>query len=122
VALTPGKIDHNVVRSASRRGFGRLLEGGIAIFEYQAALLHAKTMVVDGTWATIGSTNFDNRSFAVNDELNLAVYDTPLAGRIAKSFEEDLAHATRVTYESWKNRGLKAKLLEVFVFPLESQL
>ena len=52
VALTPGKIDHNIVRSASRRGFGRLLKGGVEIFEYRAALLHAKTMVVDGAWAT----------------------------------------------------------------------
>jgi cardiolipin synthase A/B len=77
---------------------------------------------VDGTWATIGSTNFDNRSFAVNDELNLVVYDLPLAVRLAKSFQDDLAHASRVTYVSWKNRGLKAKLLEVSVIPLESQL
>ena len=61
----------------------------------------------------IGRTNFDNRSFAVNDELNLVVYDIPLAGRLAKSFEDDLAHASRVTYESWENRGLKAKLLQL---------
>jgi cardiolipin synthase len=122
VALTPGKIDHNIVRSASRRGFGRLLAGGIEIFEYRAALLHAKTMVVDGTWATIGSTNFDNRSLAVNDELNLVVYDAPLAAQLVRSFTSDLGHAARVTYEGWSERGLRAKLLELFVIPLESQL
>ena len=122
VALTPGKIDHNIVRSASRRGFGRLLQGGIEIFEYQAALLHAKTMVVDRAWATVGSTNFDNRSFAVNDELNLVVYGAPVALRLAKSFEDDLTHASRVTYESWEARGFTAKLLEVLVIPFESQL
>jgi cardiolipin synthase len=122
VALTPGKIDHNIVRSASRRGFGRLLQGGIEIFEYRAALLHAKTMVVDRTWATVGSTNFDNRSFAFNDELNLALYDAPLADTLARSFEHDLSHAARITYESWKKRGLKAKLLELFVTPITSQL
>ncbi len=122
VALTPGKIDHNVVRAASRRGFGRLLLSGIEIFEYQAALLHAKTMVVDGVWATIGSTNFDNRSFALNDELNVVLYDRAVVERLAAAFEADLAHARRVTYDAWQNRGLKTKLLERLVVPLESQL
>jgi cardiolipin synthase A/B len=122
VALTPGKIDHNIVRSASRRGFGRLLKGGIEIHEYQAALLHAKTMVVDGVWATIGSTNFDNRSFAVNDELNVVLYDRSVVERLATAFEADLGHARPVTYEAWQNRGLRAKLLEIFVLPIESQL
>ena len=122
VALTPGKIDYNVVRAASRRGFGRLLLGGIEIFEYQAALLHAKTMVVDGVWATVGSTNFDNRSFALNDELNVVLYDRGVVERLVTAFEADLAHSRRVTYEAWQNRGLKTKLLERLVVPLESQL
>ena len=122
VALTPGKIDHNVVRAASRRGFGRLLLGGIEIFEYQAALLHAKTMVVDGVWATVGSTNFDNRSFALNDELNVVLYDRAVVERLAAAFEADLGHARRVTYDAWQDRGLKTKLLERLVVPLESQL
>jgi cardiolipin synthase len=122
VALTPGKIDHNVVRAASRRGFGRLLQGGIEIFEYQAALLHAKTMVIDGVWATVGSTNFDNRSFVLNDELNVVLYDRPVVQRLVTAFEADLAHSQRVTYEAWQNRGLKTKLLERLVVPLESQL
>jgi cardiolipin synthase len=122
IALTPGKIDHNIVRAASRRDFGRLLTGGIEIYEYQAALLHAKTIVVDGVWAAIGSTNFDNRSFALNDELDLVVYDRRVAGRLEKIFHEDLAHSKKVDYESWKNRGLKTKLLELFVIPLQDQL
>ncbi|HEY7519095.1 MAG TPA: phospholipase D-like domain-containing protein [Methylomirabilota bacterium] len=122
VALTPGKIDHNVVRAASRRGFGRLLQGGIEIFEYQAALLHAKTMVIDGVWATVGSTNFDNRSFVLNDELNVVLYDRPVVQRLVTAFEADLAHSQRVTYEAWQNRGLKTKILERLVVPLESQL
>ena len=122
VALTPGKIDHNIVRSASRRGFGRLLQGGIEIYEYQAALLHAKTMVVDGVWATVGSTNFDNRSFALNDELNVVLYDRAVVERLAAAFEADLGHARRVTHQAWQDRGLRAKLLELFVLPIESQL
>jgi cardiolipin synthase A/B len=122
VALTPGKIDHNVVRAASRRGFGRLLMAGIEIYEYQAALLHAKTMVVDGVWATVGSTNFDNRSFALNDELNVVLYDRAVVERMVTAFEADLANSRRVTYEAWQNRGLRTKLLERLVLPIESQL
>ena len=122
VALTPGTIDHNVVRAASRRGFGRLLMGGIEIYEYQAALLHAKTMVVDGVWATVGSTNFDNRSFALNDELNVVLYDRAVVERMVAAFEADLANSRRVTYEAWQNRGLRTKLLERLVLPIESQL
>jgi cardiolipin synthase len=122
VALTPGKIDHNVVRAASRHGFGRLLLAGIEIFEYQAALLHAKTMVVDGVWATVGSTNFDNRSFALNDELNVVLYDRAVVARLVAAFEADVANARRITYEAWQNRGLRTKLLERLVLPIESQL
>ena len=120
--ITPGKIDHNVVRSASRRGFGDLLRAGIQIYEYQAALLHSKTMVIDGVWATLGSTNFDRRSFALNDELNLVLYDRAVVGRLVDVFQKDLSRSQRVTYEAWANRGLRAKLLEIFVIPLESQL
>jgi cardiolipin synthase A/B len=121
-ALTPGKIDHNLVRSASRRGFGRLLQAGIEIYEYQAALLHSKTMVVDGAWATVGSTNFDNRSFGLNEELNVALYDRAVVRRLVSIFEQDLALATRVTYDSWRGRGLRARLFEIFVAPIQSQL
>jgi cardiolipin synthase len=122
VVLTPGKIDHNIVRLASRRDFGRMLRGGIEIFEYQAGLLHAKTMVVDGVWATIGSTNLDNRSLALNDELNLVVYDRGLAARLDTVFQDDLAHARRVDYDSWKKRGFTRKLLELFAIPIRDQL
>src|SRR5262249_41379603 len=102
--LTPGKIDHNLVREASRRHFGPLLERGIEIDEDQAAAPHAKTMVVDGQWATVGSTNFDNRSFALNGELTIALYDPPLALQLSGVFEEDLARAHRLTLEAWQHR------------------
>lgn len=72
IVLTPGKIDWMLVYRASRRGFGPLLLGGIEIYEYQPALLHAKTMVVDGVWAMVGTTNLDNRSFALNAEIILS--------------------------------------------------
>jgi cardiolipin synthase len=99
-----------------------MLLGGIEIHEYQAALLHAKTLVVDGAWATIGSTNLDNRSFALNDELNVAVYDAAVARRLAGVFEDDLRYARRVDYQEWKDRPLTAKLMEWLVIPIRDHL
>ena len=122
VALLPGEIDHSVVRQASRREFGRLLEAGIEIYEYRAGLLHSKTMVIDGVWATVGSTNFDNRSFALNEELNVAVYNRDLAQRLEQVFTEDLAHSRRVELAQWQRRGLRARILEWMALPLWPQL
>jgi cardiolipin synthase len=99
-----------------------MLLGGIQIFEYMAALMHAKTMVVDGVWATIGSTNFDNRSFALNEELNLTVYDASIARRLEAIFREDLKHARKITYEEWRSRSVFERLWEVFAFPVKEQL
>ena len=120
--LVPGKIDHKITYRASRRYYGQMLLGGIDIFEYMPALLHSKTMVVDGIWATIGSTNFDNRSFALNEELNLTLYDPSLARSLEKTFAEDLKHSRKITYEEWESRSLKEKFFELFTFPVEEQL
>jgi cardiolipin synthase len=122
IALVPGRIDHTLVREASRRGFGRFFDAGIEIYEYQAALLHAKTMVIDGVMSTIGSTNLDNRSFALNEELNVTVYNREIGRRMAQIFESDLQRSRRVTREAWKNRGFKARVLELFTIPIRSQL
>jgi cardiolipin synthase len=122
VVLVPGKIDFKITYRASRRHYGRMLLGGIEIFEYSPALLHSKTMVVDGVWATIGSTNFDNRSFALNEELNLALYDKSVAQHLEQIFAEDLKHSRKITYEEWDARGMKEKIWELFAFPVEEQL
>src|SRR5919106_3292279 len=122
IVLVPGKIDFKITYRASRRHYGRMLLGGIEIFEYSPALLHSKTMVVDGIWATIGSTNFDNRSFALNEELNLALYDKNVAHNLEQIFAEDLKHSRKITYEEWDARGIKEKLWELFAFPVEEQL
>ena len=116
--LVPGAIDHNIVRQASRRQFGDMLRAGIDIHEYRPALLHSKTLVIDGVWATIGSTNLDNRSFALNDELNLILYSRQVAQQLERIFVDDLAHSRQVTYEQWKDRGFTAKILEVLALPL----
>jgi cardiolipin synthase len=122
IILVPGMIDHNLVRQASRRKFGRLLKAGIEIWEYQPALLHAKTMVVDGVWATVGSTNLDNRSFALNDELNLVVYSPSVARHLEDVFRDDLGRARRLEYRSWSRRGPVTRLLELLTIPLQNQL
>jgi cardiolipin synthase A/B len=120
--LVPGAIDHNIVRQASRRQFGDMLKAGIEIYEYLPALLHSKTMVIDGVWATIGSTNLDNRSFALNDELNLILYSRPVAQQLERIFAADVALSRAVTYDAWRKRGLTAKILEVMALPVRDLL
>jgi cardiolipin synthase len=122
VVLGPGKIDWMLVYRASRRGFGELLAGGVEIHEYQAGLLHAKTMVVDGVWALIGTTNLDNRSFALNEEINLVAYDSETAARLQQAFLEDLKYAKKLDYETWDARPFKEKLFELFTIPINDQL
>jgi cardiolipin synthase len=120
--LLPGKIDNNVVRQASRRELGGLLKEGIRIYEYQAGLLHSKTMVVDGIWSTVGSTNLDNRSFALNEELNIAVYSPEVARRFERIFADDLRHSRELDYIRWSQRSVKDRLLELLALPLWHQL
>ena len=79
-------------------------------------------MVIDGVWTTIGSTNLDNRSFAVNDELNLIAYSAPVAQRMEQIFKDDVALSRAVTFEDWKRRGVFAKLLELLALPIRDQL
>jgi cardiolipin synthase len=122
IVLVPGKIDHKITYRASRSSYGRMLLGGIQIYEYMPALMHAKTMVVDGVWATIGSTNFDNRSFALNEELNLTVYDGGVAERLHKIFHDDLRYSKKITYEDWQARGFKEKFFELFAYPIRDLL
>src|SRR4030095_1373448 len=122
IVLVPGKIVHHSISRASRSNYGRMLLGGIQIFEYMAALMHAKTMVIDGVWATVGSTNFDNRSFALNEELNLTVYDAGLARRLEAAFEQDLSYSRKITYEEWSSRGVGERIFEVCSFHIKDYL
>ncbi len=122
VVLLPGAIDNNIVRQASRSQFGTLLEAGIEIYEYQAGLLHAKTMTVDGIWATIGSTNLDTRSFALNDEVNAVVYHDEVVGQLERILVDDLRYSRKVELAAWRGRGFVDRLLEVLSLPVRSQL
>ena len=122
VVLLPGAIDNNIVRHASRSKFGQLMQAGIEIHEYQAGLLHAKTMIVDGIWATIGSTNMDSRSFSLNDELNLVVYSVEVAAELEKIFADDLTYSRKIDYERWGRRGPIDRLLEMLSLPIRREL
>lgn len=122
VLLLPGATDHNLVRQASRSELGRLLQAGVKVYEYRAALLHAKTMVIDSIWATVGSTNLDRRSFELNEELNLVVYNPDIARRLEGVFEADLRGSREVTYEAWKNRGILSRFLEALSLPFRDQM
>jgi cardiolipin synthase A/B len=120
--LLPGEIDSQLTYSTSRSHYGPLLLGGVHIYEYKASLLHAKTIVVDGVWSTIGSTNFDNRSFALNQEINLTVYNSAIAHRLEQIFQGDLKYSQRVSYEQWQSRSLYERVIEMFAFPIREQL
>jgi len=111
--ITPGEhIDTEVVRRASRARWGELLEAGIEIYEYQPTMFHCKIMVVDGFLVSTGSTNFDNRSFRLNDEANLNIYDARFAEEMTREFNQDLDRSRRITLEQWQQRPLQEKLFE----------
>ena len=121
--IVPGKhIDTHVVRRAGRSRWGPLLEAGVEIYEYEPTMFHCKVMIVDDRWTTVGSTNFDNRSFRLNDEANLNVLDPDFARGQSEVFERDKARSRRITFEQWKNRPWTEKLKERLAALLRAQL
>jgi cardiolipin synthase len=103
--IVPGAYtDVPVVRHASRFYYGGMLRRGVRIFEYQPTMMHAKTMVVDGVWSTIGSSNFDDRSFRLNDEVNVNIYDENIASQMEQIFFEDLARSEEISRKRWLKR------------------
>jgi cardiolipin synthase A/B len=121
--LVPGRhIDQKTVRRASRALWGPLLEAGVAIYEYQPTMYHVKVAVVDEIWTSVGSTNFDNRSFRLNDEANLNVFDTGFAEGQARVFEEDKQRARRITLEEWRRRPWQERAIERLAALLRLQL
>ena len=121
--ITPGEhTDTEIVKAASRATWGGLLQAGAQIHQYQPTMYHCKVMVVDQRMVSVGSTNFDNRSFRLNDEANLNVYDSAFAARMTATFEDDLKHSRQVTYADWLNRPWTEKLSERLASVLHSQL
>ena len=121
--IVPGKhIDSDTVRLASKAHWGELLLAGVEIHEYQPTMMHNKLLVVDGLMTSVGSTNFDIRSFRLNDEASLNVYDAEFAARMTEVFEADLKPTVLYTHQMWKDRPLREKLAEKFILPIKSQL
>jgi cardiolipin synthase len=120
--IVPGKYtDQRLVRLASRRMYRELLKGRIRLYEYRPAMTHVKALTVDETWAVIGTTNVDNRSFEHNDEVNVAFRETALTGRLRRDFEADLAACDEITLEQWGRRPALEKLVEPVCWILERQ-
>jgi len=121
--IVPGKnTDSDAARHASKDGWGPLLKSGIEIYEYDPTMFHNKLLIVDRQMVSVGSTNFDLRSFRLNDEASLNVYDAGFAAHMTEVFERDLKPTTRYTYETWEKRPLKEKFMEKVVLPIKSQL
>jgi cardiolipin synthase len=113
--MVPGKqIDVPMVRQASRKHYGPMLEAGVKIYEYQPTMLHSKTLVVDGLFSTIGSINFDVRSMSTNAEESLSFYDRTFAESMEAMFQRDLTLCQEVTFDAWKSRGSSARVTETF--------
>jgi len=122
IILPGAKTDAPMVRHASRARWGPLLRAGVRIYEYNPTMYHCKMMIVDDVWVSVGSANFDNRSFRLNDEANLNIYSADFAADQIRMFEQDKSMAHEVSYDEWKGRGMVNKMLEILLSPLRSQL
>src|SRR5438046_6708092 len=110
--LLPGKWNnHPIARLASRRRYGVLLGRGVRIFECQAGMIHAKALILDGKWSVLGSTNFDNRSFVLNDEVNVALLDPALSSLLQADFATDIGNSRAVSLDEWRRRPLLERAL-----------
>ncbi len=121
--LLPGShIDSKLVRAASRSRWGELLQRGVRIYEFEPTMYHCKAMIIDGLWTSVGSANFDNRSFRLNDEANLNIIDREIAAAETAAFDRDLARSREMTYADWQRRPLWQRATDGTSALLRSQL
>ncbi len=121
--LLPDKhLDSEVVRIASKRTWGPLLEQGVEVHLYEPTMMHIKMLIFDGRMVSVGSTNFDMRSFELNDEASLNIYDDAFARQMTAVFERDLEQATPYSLQMWQQRSWKQRFFEMVVLPIKSQL
>jgi cardiolipin synthase len=120
--ITPGQHnDHRLTRRSSRRLYGDLLKAGARIFEYQPSMIHTKSLVIDDQCCAVGSTNFDHRSFSINDEVNLAASDERMASELNAHFAEDVLHSNEITYDQWVRRPIWERMHEGLGWIVERQ-
>lgn len=121
--MIPGKqTDNPFVRRAGCSLYRPLLEGGVKLYEYNLTLLHQKIVVVDGKWTHVGSTNFDARSLALNEEVGIGLLDSKIAESLIEAFHHDLQHCTEITLERWHKRRWYHKSFDWFAYLLRDQL
>lgn len=121
--LLPGQeIDSAMVRGASRHRWGDLLARGVRIFEFEPTMYHCKTMIIDGLWTSVGSANFDNRSFRLNDEANLNILDREFAAGETHAFDQDLKRSREITHAVWRRRPAWQRATDATAALLRSQL
>jgi cardiolipin synthase len=122
--MVPGtkSTDSPIVQHASHHHFGTLLKRGVKIYEYNKTLLHQKILIVDGTWSCVGSTNFDDRSFELNDEISMGVVDPAVAAQLRAAFQDDLRFAQERKFEEWRERPLWHKTLDGLAYLARGQL
>ncbi len=121
--ITPGKyIDTKLVRRVSRAGWGEMLKANITIAEYSPTMYHCKVIIVDHLIVSVGSTNFDNRSFKLNDEANLNVLNETFAKEQTKIFDSDWIMSAQITYQQWLDRPFQEKIFEKVSSIFSSQL
>jgi cardiolipin synthase len=113
--------DNWFARHNSLRLYGDVIRSGVELYEYTQTMLHQKTMVVDGLWATIGTTNFDSRSFTFNEESNVSFYEPELVAELEEIFERDLQVCRRITLEEWERRSLFEKASEIVASLFQEQ-
>lgn len=112
--ITPGRIDWNIVRRAARSRWDKLLDAGVEFYEFQPSKYHCKVMIVDDVWVTCGSINFDDRSFRINGEANINVFDKEFAAKQIEIFEQDKAKSIHITPELFRKRPWHIKAIEKF--------
>ena len=121
--IVPGPgMDAKIVQKASRSLWGALLDAGVEIYEYQPTMYHCKVLIVDDIWVSVGSTNFDDRSFRLNDEANLNIYDAAFAVEQVKAFEEDKGKSRLMTRSEFKSRSAVGKMFDKLAGLLRRQL
>ncbi|HEX7282793.1 MAG TPA: cardiolipin synthase [Vicinamibacterales bacterium] len=122
VMIAGSSNDTLVTRLNSLRLYGPLLHAGVKVYEYNRTMMHHKIMIVDGLWSTVGTTNFDNRSFSHNEENNVCLCDAAFARELSDTYERDLAVCEEVTLESWKSRPLPQKTAEALASFVQDQV
>jgi cardiolipin synthase len=121
--LVPGKHnDQPLTKAAGRHAYGKLLEGGVNIYEYAPSMIHSKTMVVDGMFALLGTSNLDSRSAVINEELDISIYDEGFGLEMEAVFDADLKKSRPYTLDQFKKRSAWERMTEALAAPFHSQL